>query len=139
MGDEDELGRFRKILDQIEEAIDVGVIQRSIHFVEETEGSGFDHEETEDESDGHQGLLPTGAKVNIHEPLPRRLGHDVDSRGRGVLLVEHDEAGLPSPEESRQNFLELLVDQIKGLDKSLRRRAIYSADFLPLVNDGPLI
>jgi len=41
VGDEDELRGFRKILNQFNEAIDVGIVQGSIDLIEQTEGVGL--------------------------------------------------------------------------------------------------
>src|SRR3954453_6083217 len=57
VGDDDELGPIGEAADQLQEAVDVGVVEGGLDLVEDVEGAGPGEEDGEDECQRHQRLL----------------------------------------------------------------------------------
>ena len=69
VGDDHELGAVGEAADELQEAVDVGVVERRLDLVEDVEGRGPGEEDAEDEGERDQRLLAAGEQ---REP-PRRL------------------------------------------------------------------
>ena len=78
VGDDHELGTVREPPDELQEAVDVGVVERRLDLVEDVEGRRPGEEDGEHEGERDQRLLATGEQ---REP-PRRLA------GRGDLDLD---------------------------------------------------
>src|SRR5512139_2070595 len=71
--DEEELVPGGHLADHGVEPVDVGVVQRGVHLVQQAEGGRVDQEDREDEADGGQCALPAGECVEGERFLSRKL------------------------------------------------------------------
>ena len=78
MGDDDELGAVGEAADQLQEAVDVGVIEGGLDLVEDVEGTRSGEEDGEDEGERDQRLLPAGEQRELAGRLARRGDLDLD-------------------------------------------------------------
>ena len=58
VGHDDELGAVAEAANELQEAVDVGVIERRLDLVEDVEGAGSGQEDGENEGERDQRLLP---------------------------------------------------------------------------------
>ena len=78
MGDDDELGAVGEAPDQLQEAVDVGVVERGLDLVEDVEGAGSGEEDGEDEGERDQRLLAAGEQRELAGRLAGRRDLDLD-------------------------------------------------------------
>ncbi len=78
VGDDDELGAVGEAADQLQEAVDVGVVERSLDLVEDVEGAGPGEEDGEDEGQRDQRLLTAGEQRELAGRLAGRGDLDLD-------------------------------------------------------------
>ena len=61
-------------VEQVAEAVDVGVVERRVDFVEHADRRGIGEEQREDQRDRGQRLLAARQQRERLQPLARRLG-----------------------------------------------------------------
>src|SRR3954447_8005358 len=83
VGDDHELRAVGEAPDELQEAVDVGVVERRLYLVEDVEGRRPGQEDREDERQRHECLLP----ARQQRELSRRLagGRNFDFNACGVL------------------------------------------------------
>ena len=52
VGDDDELGAIDEAIENLDETVDIGLVERGVELVKDAERGGFDHVDREQESDG---------------------------------------------------------------------------------------
>ena len=137
MGDDDELGAVGEAADQLQEAVDVGVVERGLDLVEDVEGARPGEEDGEDEGERDQRLLAAGEQRELAGRLAGRGDLDLDAEllaffvlalvafalllRLGLLGVAHrvqadpPQAATPSREEVLDHLLEVLRRRLEGL------------------------
>ncbi len=80
MGDDDELGGLRHLIQHGDEPFHVGVIQGGVHLVQQAEGAGPGGEEGEQEGQGRQSALAAREQRQDRGPLARDLEEHLDAR-----------------------------------------------------------
>src|SRR5213594_3847965 len=113
--DQDELRAHRHVLDQLVEAPDVGLVEGSVHLIEQAERRRPDQEQRKDEGDGRERLLAPGEQAERLQLLSGRLDHDLDPGLAALLRLGLLQAGLAAREELREHLGELLVGGREGL------------------------
>ena len=78
VGDDDELGAVGEAADQLQEAVDVGVVERGLDLVEDVEGARPGEEDGEDEGQRDQRLLAAGEQRELAGRLAGRGDLDLD-------------------------------------------------------------
>ncbi len=81
MGDDDEArrGQALHLFQHAAEAIDVGVVERRIDFVQHAERRGVGEEDREDERGRRERLFAAGEEREVGEALAGRLGEDFEA------------------------------------------------------------
>ena len=119
MGDHDELRVAAELPEQEREPVDVGVVERSVHLVEDAEGAGLHEVDGEEQRDRGEGLLAAGEEGERLRLLPPRTGEDVDLRLQRIVAAQR-ERRLPPFEQGAEHLLEILVHLGEGLLEELR-------------------
>src|SRR5437016_3286288 len=76
----DELRLFAHLADETGKAVDVGVVERSIDFIEDTERRRLVFEDPHQKGDRGHRFLPAGEEEDRLVAFPGRLRGDLDSR-----------------------------------------------------------
>ena len=127
--DDQELALRQKLLQLLDEAADVRVVQGGVELVQHAERSRLDHEDREQERDRRHRALAAGEERDGLRTLPGRARDDVDAALERVFLVlEEDEARLAAAEEPREHCLKVLVRLLEGRTEHRPRRAVQVAD-----------
>ena len=100
---------------QLGEAADVGLVERSIDFVEDAEGRGLELEDSDQQRQRGESLFSAGEQQDVLQLLARRRGDDVDAALVGVLRVGELHEGLAAAEELGEGDGEVFVDDLEGL------------------------
>ena len=97
------------------EALDVGLVQRRVHFVEDAEGRGARAEDGEEQRDHGHGLLAAGEQRDVARFLARRARDDLDARFQDVFAFLQQQVGLAAAEELAEGFVEVRLDGFESL------------------------
>src|SRR5262249_31786959 len=130
VGDENELGVLLHALEHLDEAADVGVVERRVDLVEQAERARAVLEDGEHQRHRGEGLLAARKELNALQALARRRGDDVDAALERVAFVEWYQAGLAVAVERGERPGEVLVDDGERLLEALPRRLVDLADRL---------
>src|SRR5262245_22312889 len=87
VGDDHELGAVGEPPDELQEAVDVGVVKRRLDLVEDVEGAGPGEEDSEDEGERDERLLAAREKRELPRRLPGRGDLDLDSELLTFLVL----------------------------------------------------
>lgn len=93
VGDDNELGISGKLADDAVELLDVRVVERGVHLVEDAEGRGFEQVEREEQGGGGERLFAAGELGDGLRALAFGLGDDVDVRFERRVGIAEDEVG----------------------------------------------
>lgn len=115
VGDDEELALGDEAVEDFDEAFDIGFVEGGVHFVEDAEGAGLDHVDSEEESDGGHGAFAAGEEADVLEFFARGFSDDFDTGFEGVVGVEELEGGFSATEELGEHFLEVGADFLEGL------------------------
>ena len=83
-------------MEQAGQPAHVGLVQRGVHFVQHTEGTGLELEDTHEQRERSQSLFTTRQKQNILQLLARRRGDDFQSTLCLVLNIGEAQECLPA-------------------------------------------
>ena len=87
VGDDDELGAVGEAADQLQEAVDVGVVEGGLDLVEDVEGARPGEEDGEDEGQRDQRLLAAGEQLELARRLAGRGDLDLDPELVALLFL----------------------------------------------------
>ena len=87
VGDDHELGAVGEAPDELQEAVDVGVVEGGLDLVEDVEGRRAGEEDAEDERQRDQRLLPAGEEREAPRRLAGRRHLDLDAGGLGRIAI----------------------------------------------------
>ena len=110
------------------EAADVGVVQRRVHLVQNTERARADQEQREREAQRSQRLLPAGQQLHGAQPLPRRLDFDFDPRLGQVAVIGQHDARLSALHQAGVHVAEFFVRPLERLPEAAPRLAVELVD-----------
>ena len=114
MRDRDELALVHEAVEDFDEAGDVRLVERGVHFVEHAERAGLHHVDGEEERDGGHGALAAGEEADALELLAGRLGDDLDAALERVGVVHEHEVRPSAAEKLGEHDLEVLADFFEG-------------------------
>ena len=110
--DDDELRAIGVAAQELDEARDVRVVERSLDLVQEVEGARPREEEREEERDRAERLLAAREQREPRDALAGRAELDLDSRLAALLLrLDEPQAALAAGKERRRDLLEVLRDR----------------------------
>ena len=119
VGDDDELRAVGVAPEQLDEARDVRVVERSLDLVEQVEGAGPREEEGEQERDRAQRLLAAGKQREARDALARGPQLDLDPSLPVLALgLDQAQAALAPREERGGDLLEVLRDGVERLGEA---------------------
>src|ERR1700722_183956 len=136
MSDEQELRVSAKRVQQICQATHVGLVKRSIDFVEHAEGAGLELEDSHQQSQSSERFFSARKQQHILQFLTRWRSHNFKSALGLILNVGKAQEGLSTLEESRENVAEVLVDAGKSLVEFGARNLIDFLDGFLCILDG---
>src|SRR5579864_6797091 len=90
--DDDELRVRLHAAQHLDEAADVGVVERRVDLVEQAERARLELEHAEHERDGGQRLLAAREQLHALQALARRLRDDLDAALERIAGVEQRQA-----------------------------------------------
>jgi hypothetical protein len=130
VGDDDELGLADELFDDAVEAVVVGLVEGSVHFVEDGEGSRAGLENAHQQSDGGHGLFPAGHERNGLQFLAGGLSDDLNAAVEDVFAVFKDDVGPAPAEELAEKRPEIFGDLVEGGHEPLLRFLVERGDQL---------
>ena len=144
MGYKNELRVLAQLGNELGEPQDICVVERSVHFVQDTERAGSIMEYCNKKGECRQSLLTAGEQQHALQALARRLGDNVDAAFQHIPLVQKAQIALPSLEQHLKDIDEILPDPCERLLKLLDGSSVYLRNcFLRvgnrLFNVGPLL
>ena len=115
VGDDQETGaRFLgHVFHHLAEALDIGVVQGRIHFVQHADRGGIDHEDGEDQRQGSEGLFAARQQRQGLQALARRAGEYLQPRFERIFRFGEGEARFPAFEQLGEKLLEIGVHFFK--------------------------
>ena len=136
MGDDDELRVVRHFLDQAREALDVGLVERRVHFVQDAERAGRVAEDGHQEGHRGQRFLAARKQRDVLQALAGGRGHDVDAAFGQVGFVGEAHLALAAAEQGLEHFLEVGVDAFEGFLEAAARFGVELLDGFLGIADG---
>ena len=129
MRDKHQLGALGESLERLAVAMNVGVVERRVDLVQETERRRVELENGEDERHRRQGLLAAREQVDGAVAFAGRTRHHGHA-GLKQVVVGQFQIGATAAEQFRKKFLEIDVDLVKGVLEQGARFTIHLADRL---------
>lgn len=130
MSNHDELGEGRHLPNHFIKTSDIGVIERRIDLIQQTERRGFDQENGKDQRHCGQGLFPAGQQGNVLQLFPGGLHDYIDTGFQKVFFVGQSQLRLTAAEQPGKNLLKFAVYQVKRLQKPAPRCLVNPLDRL---------
>src|SRR5712692_1203306 len=124
MRDDDELRQVFELGEQMHVAAHIGIVQRRIHFVQQTERARLREEDGKQERDRHEGPLAGGEQMDPLGPLAARRGVDLDLALERLVLVREPYVTLTSPEQRLKDGAEVLAHLAERLEEQGLRRLV---------------
>jgi len=115
-------------VEQVAEAIDIGIVERGIDFVEHADRRGIGQEQGEDQRDRGQRLFAARKQGQRLQPLARRLGEDLQPGFQRVVAVDQREVRLPPFEQAGEQAPEMGIDLLEGGAQPFAPLAVEVAD-----------
>src|SRR5580693_659211 len=107
VGDDDELGTLPQLLEDKQQALQVGVVKGRLDLVQHVERRGAGLEDREQVGDGGQRPLAAGQQREPLDLLARRPGLDLDAGGEHVIGLGEHQVALAAGEQPGEQLLEL--------------------------------
>ncbi|MPM66172.1 hypothetical protein SDC9_113079 [bioreactor metagenome] len=125
--DEEELRSLRHAGHQLGIAFGIGVVQRRIHLVQQTERRGVELENRKHQGDGGQCLFAARQQVNRLVLLARWLCNHLHARVQN-LVAGHHQLGLTAAEQLGEHAAEMAVHGLEGARQQGARFGVDLAD-----------
>src|SRR5262249_13071787 len=123
----------RQLAQDAREPVDVRVIERGVHLVQEAERARPVVEDREEQRQPGERLLAAREERNRLEALAARLSDHLDpglERVAALGRLHQTQLGAPALEEPREEALEVPVDLLEGLEEPLLRGPRHPAERL---------
>ncbi len=124
------------LLQQPRQPLDVRLVQRRIHFVQNAERARLILEDGHQQRHRGQRFFAARKQQHVLQPLARRRGDDIDARLGDVGLVGQPHLADAAAEQRAEHLPEILVDVLEGLGEPLARLDVDIVDRLLGVADG---
>ena len=119
MGDDDKLRKREELAEDLNEAADVGFVQRGIDFVEDAERAGLAAEDCQQERDAGERFFAAREERDAASFLAGGTGHDVDAAFEDVFGIFEQDVGLAAPEEPAKELAEVAADDFERGEEQL--------------------
>ena len=136
VGDDDELRLAAHVADEAREAADVGFVERSIYFVEDTEGAWLIAEYGDEQRERGHGFFAAGEQEDVLHAFARRRSNHVDAGVAGAVDLGEAHFRHAASEDGVESFGEICVDGVEGLFEFFARDQVEFGDRLLCVGDG---
>ncbi len=122
------VGLLGHSVEQLTEALDIGVVEGSVDLVEHADRRRVGQEQSEDQRDRGQRLLAPRQQGQGRQALARRLGHDLEPGLERVVALDQLEMRLAALEQGREQATEMRVDFLVGVEQPDSPFAVQIAD-----------
>ena len=129
MADEQELGFLAHGAHQLGVAFGVGIVQRRIHLVQQTERRGVELEDRKHQGNGRQRLFAAREQVDRLVFLAGRLGQHLHT-GVEDFLAGHDQTCVAAAKQFGEHLAEMGVD---GFERARQQIARFHVNFFDCV------
>ena len=119
VGDDDELGVLEEAFEDVEEAVDVGFVQRGVQLVQQAKGAGLDLVNGKEKGDGGHGLFAAGKQADVLKTFAGRAGHNVNAAFQNIGLVAEVEIGIAAGKDFLKKKAKVVANALEGLKKHL--------------------
>src|SRR5438094_903423 len=133
--DDDELRVLLHAAEHLDEAADVGIVERRIDLVEEAEGARLVLEHAEHQRDGGQRLLAAREQLDALQPLAGWLRDDLDAALERIGFVEQRQPGAAATEQRAERLLKIAIDGEERFRETLTRRFVDPPDRFARLRD----
>jgi len=106
--DDHELRLVAEAPEHVEEAVDVGIVERRVDLVEQAERRRLDEVDREQQRDRGERALAARHERDALQELAARLGHDLDL-GLHRVLAEEPQLAVAALEQRLEDVLEVLL------------------------------
>ena len=120
VGDNEKLRLLEEVFQHADKAANVGVVEGSVEFVEEREGTRLDHVDSEKERDSSHGALAAGEQRDVLRLLARRARDDVDATFQHIFAVHQRELSRAAVKQPLEHRLEIDIRFFEGVPEELR-------------------
>ena len=119
----------------LDEAADVGIVERRVDLVEHAERARLELEHAEHQRDRGERLLAAREQLNALQPLARRLRDDLDAALERIGFVEQRQPGAAATEQRAERLLKIAVDGEERFRETLTRRFVDPPDRFARLRD----
>ncbi len=130
VGDDQEAGtrHLGHLGQHLAETLDIGVVQRRVHFVQHADRGRVHQEHREDQRHGGQRLFAARQQRQRLQPLARRAGEDLQTCFQRVFGFGEGELGFSAFEQLGEKFLEVGVDLFERGQQTLAAFLVQALD-----------
>ena len=107
--------RSRHRVEQVAEALDIGVVERRIDLVEHADRRRVGEEHRKDQAHRRQRLLAARQQRHRRRLLARRPGDDLEPGLQRIVAFDELQFGRAAAEQRREQLLEVAVDLLERL------------------------
>ena len=111
--DDDELRPGQKIFQHFDEAVDVGLVQGGVDFVEHAERAGPAAEDGQQHGHAGERLFAAAKKRNAARFLAGRPGDDLDAAVENIHAFFQHDVGLAAAEQIAEKLLKMPADRVQ--------------------------
>ena len=115
-------------VEQVAEALDIGVVERRVDLVEHADRRRIGEEQGEDQRDRGQRLLAAREQGERGEALAGRLRHDLEPGLERIVRFDQLEMRLAALEQGGEQAAEMAVDLLEGGEQPGAALAVEAAD-----------
>src|SRR5262245_3850291 len=112
MRNNDELRLLAHVPHHVGKAVDVGLIQRGVDFIENAEGAGLETKHCDQQRKGSERFLAAGQQKDILKLLTGRLGNDFDSGVGFTGFFQKTQLSVSATEQVNEGCAESCVDSL---------------------------
>src|SRR4051794_35518952 len=127
-GDEARLGLLAHLTQEIAEALDIGIVERRVDFVQHADRRRVGQEYREDQRQRGQRLLAAREKRHRLRLLAGRARHDVEAGLERILGFDELQFRRAAAEQQREQLLETRVDLLERGKQALAPLFVEIAD-----------
>ena len=130
MRDDDELSPLLELVQHFHIPANVLVIERRVHFVEQTERARTGEEDTEEQRQCHQCTLAARQQMDALRLLATRTGVNLDVAIQRLIRIFKPQITFATTKKRLEDLLEVVANLAKCRQKELARRGVDLLDCL---------
>ena len=121
---------------QVAEALDIGIVERGIDFVEHADRRRIGQEKGEDQRHRRKSLFAARKQGQGRQAFARRLGHDLQPGFQWVVRFDELQMGLATVEQCGEKAAEMTIDRLEGGQEPRPPFPVQAADGSAKAVDG---